>query len=188
MPRKVRANKRRVGAEVSDTQRAWLNGEWLLGREPRTQDETMEALALLCDALGRNEALWAAHGNPETHFWKPGLDQPITLSDLEHHEACWLTPDNDNYGGESYFIHTHYSDDAKQKLWGDFGDKELYQWEPVLRRPIPIGASIDAAMVAFTTIGPFNIAQARLGTATGNGPDEFELADLITSYSTTRGA
>jgi len=62
------------------------------------------------------------------------------------------------YGGDSYFIWHFYSDIEKTKLWNEHGDKELYHWEPLLRRPIPKGASVDVAMVAFTTHGPFNIA------------------------------
>ena len=156
MPRKIRTNKRRVGAEVTDVQLKWLNGEWLLGSEPRTQSENMEALALLCDALGKNSALWSAHGNPETHFWRSGLDQPISMEDLEHHEACWLDSgegDNDLYGGDSYFIHTYYTSDQRQKLWSEFGDKSLYHWTPELRRPIPIGADWNAAINTFAGSG-----------------------------------
>jgi hypothetical protein len=144
-------------SQLTPIQERWLEGEYLLDSTPRTQDETMQALSLLSNALGQCEALWLAHGNPETHFWRPKMNQPISMEDLEHHEACWLTPDNDNFGGDSYFIWKHYSDDEKQKLWDDFGDKELYHFESCLRRPIPRGASVDAAMVAFTTNGPFNI-------------------------------
>jgi hypothetical protein len=121
----------------------------------------MKALSLMSNALGQCEALWSAHGNQETHFWRPKMRLPITREELEHHEACWLESgegNNDPCGGDSYFIWNFYSDDEKQKLWDDFGDKENFHWERVLRRPIPRGASIDAAMVAFTTIGPFNIA------------------------------
>lgn len=50
----------------------------------------MEALSLLSNAIGQCEALWLAHGDDENFFWRPGLDQPITREDLEHHEACWL--------------------------------------------------------------------------------------------------
>jgi hypothetical protein len=159
MPRKVRTNKRRVGANVTPTQVRWLNGEWLLGSEPRSVDETMQAIALM-GGIGSAE-LWSAHGNQETYFWRPKMYQPITREELEHHEACWLeagAPDADDYGGNSYFIWEHYSEGEKKKLWDTHGQKELYHWEPVLRRPIPKGASVDAAMVAFTTMGPFNIA------------------------------
>lgn len=145
-------------SQLTETERGWLNGEWHLGSEPRTPDEIMKSLALM-GGIGSNE-LWASNGNPETHFWRPGLNLPITLSDLEHHEACWLeagAPDKDKFGGESYFIWNFYGDAEKQKLWDEFGDKENFHWESCLRRPIPRGASIDAAMVAFTTIGPFNI-------------------------------
>jgi hypothetical protein len=152
-----RSNSRQVLTEI---QLMWLNGTWLLGtaNANRGPDETMQSLALM-SGIGA-DALWEAHGNPETHFWRPGMRLPISMEDLNHHAACWLESgegDNDPYGGDSYFIHTHYSEDEKQKLWGDFGDKENFHWERVLRRPIPIGASVDAAMVAFTTIGPFNI-------------------------------
>jgi hypothetical protein len=162
MPRKVRTNKRRVGAEVTDTQRAWLRGDWLLGTEhaSRSVDDTMEALSLLSDGLCKNSALWSAHGNPETHFWRPKMNQPISMEDLEHNEACWLESGEagaDLYGGDSYFVHMFFNEAEKIALWRDFGDKENFHWEPLLRRPIPKGASVDAAMVAFTTIGPFNI-------------------------------
>jgi len=157
MPRKVRTNKRRiVGGEINHVQRSWLNGDWLLG-DQLSPEEFFEYLALCCSLLGKGANLWAAHGNPETHFWRPGLDQPITRDELRDHEARWLTPDNDNYGGESYFIWNHYGEAEKIALWNEFGSKELYHWEPILRRPIPKGANVDAAMVAFGTIGPFNI-------------------------------
>jgi hypothetical protein len=148
---------------LNDTQRAWLNGEWLLGsaHASRSVEDTMEALSLMSNALGQCEALWAAHGDQEKFFWRPKMKQPISMEDLEHHEACWLESaegDGDRYGGDSYFVHTFFNEAEKIALWRDFGDKDLYHWELLLRRPIPIGASVDAAMVAFTTIGPFNIA------------------------------
>jgi hypothetical protein len=139
-------------AGVSDIQVAWLNGEWLLGNNPLTQDPagTAQALALM-SGIG-SEALWSAHGDDSKFFWRPGLDQPITREDLERHEASWLESgegDNDPYGGDSRFIFTYYTSDERQTLWNEFGNKELYHWEPILRRPIPAGASVDAAMVAF---------------------------------------
>jgi hypothetical protein len=152
MAPKPRTNSR---ADVTPTQAAWLNGEWLLGsaHASRSANETMEALSLIANVGGKSEALFAAHGNPETHFWRPGMDQPISISDLEHHEACWLESgegDNDPYGAESYFIWKFYSDEERIELWETHGQKELYHWEPVLRRPIPKGASVDAAMVMFS--------------------------------------
>jgi hypothetical protein len=149
-------------ADISPVEQAWLSGIWLLGDNPLTQNNpagAMDALTLM-SGIGA-KALWKAHGNPETHFWRPGMDQPITREDLEHHEACWLDSgegDNDPYGGDSYFVHTFFNEAEKQTLWNTHGDKEQFHWELVLRRPIPIGASVDAAMVAFTTTGPFNIA------------------------------
>jgi hypothetical protein len=147
MPRKVRTNHRRAGANVTDLQLRWLNGEDILHSE-----NTMEALSLLCDALGKNSDLWEHHGDKENFFWRRPMDQPITREDLEHHEACWLESgegDNDHYGGESFFIWKHFNDAGKIALWETFGDKENFHWESILRRPIPKGASVDAAMVAF---------------------------------------
>ena len=159
MPRKIRTNKRRVGAEVNDTQRAWLNGEWLLGsaHASRSVEDTMEALALLADVLGKNEALLENNGDHSRFFWRVGMRTPISITpDLEHHEACWLDSgegDNDLYGGDSYFIHTYYTSDQRQKLWSEFGDKSLYHWTPELRRPIPIGADWNAAINTFAGSG-----------------------------------
>jgi hypothetical protein len=154
MPRKVRTNKRRVGGEVTPMQARWLNGEWLLGSEPRTQDETMSALALMA-GIGA-EDLWKAHGNEETHFWRKGMRSPISLTpDLEHHEASWLESggEGDKYGGDSLFIHTYYTNEEKQKLWDDFGDKENFKWTKELRRPIPAAADWNAAINTFAGSG-----------------------------------
>jgi hypothetical protein len=156
---KKRSNKK---STLTGVQVKWLRGDWLLGSEPRTPEETMEAISLMSNARGQCEALWAAHGDEDKFFWRKGLRQPISLSDLEHHEACWLESaegDNDNFGGNSYFVHTYYNEAEKQKLWDDFGNKENFHWESCLRRPIPKGASVDAAMVAFagTGLSPFNI-------------------------------
>ena len=155
---KKRGNSRQ---RLTPTQTAWLAGEWLLGSDNAgaSSEETMQALALIANIGGKSEALWQAHGDEEKFFWRKGLDQPITREELEDHEARWLTPDNDEYGGESFFVHHYFTDAEKQTLWNDFGDKENFQWESILRRPIPIGASVDAAMVAFSGDGlkPFKI-------------------------------
>jgi hypothetical protein len=144
--------RKHIVADISPVEQAWLSGIWLLGDNPLTQTPagTMEALALM-SGIGA-EALWLAHGDEDKFFWRNGLKQPITLDELRDHENDWLFSAEgvgDNFGGQSYFVHTFYADDEKQKLWDDFGDKELYKWELLLRRPIPIGASVDAAMVAF---------------------------------------
>lgn len=145
-------NKNKKATALTETQARWLNGEWLLGttHAARSVEDTVSALALLA-GIGA-EALWQAHGNPVTHFWRSGMNQPISISDLEHHEACWIESgegDNDPYGGDPFFVWNFYSDPAKQVLWDKFGDKDNFHWESVLRRPIPLGASVDAAMVAF---------------------------------------
>ena len=150
----IRSKKLRAKAQLTETQARWLTGEYLLGvaNAHRGVDKTMEALSLLSNTRGQCEALWQAHGNEETHFWKPGLDQPITREDLEHHEACWLESgegENDLFGGDSFFVHTFFNEAEKIALWRDFGDKEKFHWEKCLRRPIPISASVDAALVMF---------------------------------------
>lgn len=141
-------------AQLTETQARWLTGEYLLGvaNAHRGVDEAMEALSLLSNSLGQCEALWQAHGDEGTHFWKPGLDQPITRDKLRDHENDWLFSaegDDDEYGGESFFIWKFYDDEQKAALWAEHPEPALYHWEPVLRRPIPKGASVDAAMVMF---------------------------------------
>jgi hypothetical protein len=139
---------------VTHTQLRWLRGNWLLGSEPRSPEETMTALALM-SGTGAAE-LWEAHGNPETHFWRKGMRSPISLTpDLEHHEACWLESggEGDEYGGDSFFVWKYFSDDEKQKLWDDCGDKENFKWTPELRRPIPANADWNAAINTFAGSG-----------------------------------
>src|SRR6266851_3742344 len=144
---KRRSNSARAGANVTDMQSAWLKGEDIMN-----SDNVMEALALLRDVFGTNTALFENHGASEKFFWRRPMDQPITREELRDHENDWLFSaegDGDNFGGESYFIFTYYTSEERQKLWDEAGQKKLYHWEPVLRRPIPRGASVDTAMVAF---------------------------------------
>jgi hypothetical protein len=159
MGKKKSSNQK--ASNLTPTQLRWLNGEWLLGVADAgaSSSETMQALSLIANIGGKSEALWLAHGDESKFFWRKGLNQPITREELEDHKSRWLTPDNDEYGGESFFIHHYYSDTEKQTLWNEHGDKELYHFECCLRRPIPIGASVDAAMVAFSGDGlkPFKI-------------------------------
>jgi hypothetical protein len=154
-----RTNK---SAALTPTQLRWMNGEWLLGVDSCVSaEETMQALGLIRNINGKSAALFENHGDPDKFFYRPGMDQPISLEDLEDHKARWLEAGDgsDPYGGESFFVHHYFTDADKQTLWDDFGDKENFKWEPILRRPIPIGASIDAAMVAFSGDGlkPFKI-------------------------------
>jgi len=159
MAAKLRTNQK--ASNLTTTQTAWLAGEWLLSTkyESRSAEATMQALGLIANIANKSEVLWQAHGDEEKFFWRRGLNQPITREELEDHESRWLTPDNDEYGGESFFVHHYFTDAEKQTLWNEHGDKELYHWEICLRRPIPIGASVDAAMVAFSGDGlkPFKI-------------------------------
>jgi len=152
MATKKSSNKK--ASNLTTTQIRWLNGEYLLADAGASSSETMQALSLIANIGGKAETLWLAHGDPDKFFWKKGMrSSPITREELEDHEARWLTPDNDEYGRDSFFVHHYYDDNEKTALWRDFGDKEQYHWETCLRRPIPIGASVDAAMVAFSGDG-----------------------------------
>ena len=76
------------------------------------------------------------HGDDSKMFWRRGVGLPITLEHLEGFEDAWLTSgDNDEYGGNSFFVYRYYSDDEKRKLWAERGDKSLYRWLPGMRKP-----------------------------------------------------
>jgi len=150
--------RKHLVADITSIETAWLAGEWLLGSEPYSTVDTMSALALM-SGVGSAE-LWEAHGDDSKMFWRPGMDQPITREDLEHHEACWLEAGEagaDLYGGESRFVHTYYTSKERQALWDTFGDKALYKWNADLRRPIPISADENNAINSFLGNGPFDI-------------------------------
>jgi hypothetical protein len=58
---------------------------------------------------------------------------------LAAREDSWLASGaDDQYGLDSYFIATNYSDDEKQSLWDKRGDHERWSWKPGMRRPEPI--------------------------------------------------
>lgn len=85
------------------------------------------------------EALWNEYPD-EKMFWRPTMSQPITHEALAANEDGWLASGTDDeYGANSYFIAKNYSDEEKQELWDERGDKSRYQWKPGMRRPEPIG-------------------------------------------------
>jgi hypothetical protein len=88
------------------------------------------------------EAIWREHGDSEKMFYRRGmLFGPITLDDLERRENAWLgTGEGSEYSGDSFFIHEHYSDEEKQTLWQERGDKDLFRWAPGMYRPEAIAA------------------------------------------------
>jgi len=57
-------------------------------------------------------------------FWRREMMLPITREELEANEEAWLdSGESDEYGSCSYFIHRFYTDDEKQALWDERGDK-----------------------------------------------------------------
>jgi hypothetical protein len=81
--------------------------------------------------------LWKVHGDDSKMFWRRGMKGlPITLEDLAERENAWLgTGKGSEYGGESFFVFQHYSDDEKQKLWHERGDKDSFRWTLGMYRP-----------------------------------------------------
>jgi hypothetical protein len=78
------------------------------------------------------EAVWSEYGDADSMFWRRDMRKPITLEILEAFEDAWLCNDKD---GMSFFIAKHYSDDEKQTLWAERGDKSLYRWSQGKRKP-----------------------------------------------------
>jgi hypothetical protein len=82
------------------------------------------------------QALWNAHGNSETMFWRRGSGLPITLEKLEGLEDSWLgSAVDDDYGGASFFIGKFYNDDEKQTLFTKRGDQKTTHWEIGMWKP-----------------------------------------------------
>jgi hypothetical protein len=82
------------------------------------------------------EALWLEQGDEENFFWRIGMARPVTLEKLEASENEWLNSgESDEYGTRSYFISKYYSDEEKQELWNERGNKKRFRWRPGLRQP-----------------------------------------------------
>lgn len=81
-------------------------------------------------------ALFEEHGDTDSMWWCRDLARPITLETLEAFEDGWLSSgESDECGMRSYFIAKHYSDDEKQTLWAERGDKSLYRYLQGARKP-----------------------------------------------------
>jgi hypothetical protein len=120
MPRKIR-NKKRRDALTANAQ-SWLRGEPCGFYQFKHDDEL--------------EAVWREYGDGDSMFWRRDMGLPITLEDLESREESWLASgEGDKYGGESYFIYRYFSDEEKQTLWNERGDKTRFQWVPGMRKP-----------------------------------------------------
>jgi hypothetical protein len=128
MPRKIRNNKRR-DALTAEAQ-AWVRGDKSCGFYQFKHDDELEAV-------------WLEYGDTETMFWRRDMSLPITLEDLEENEDAleenedaWLgSGEDDKYGGYSFFVYRYYTDDEKQALWNERGDKKRFRWQPDMRRP-----------------------------------------------------
>jgi hypothetical protein len=120
MPRKRRINKAKE--QISEQATAWLEGKPSGFFQFKPNDEL--------------QALWDSHGDTDSMFWCRDMSLPITLEDLEANEDAWLNSgDDDEYGFKSFFVYKYYSDDEKQALWDDRGDKERFRWQSDMRRP-----------------------------------------------------
>jgi hypothetical protein len=81
-------------------------------------------------------ALWAEHGDSNSMFWRSRYCLPITVEELGEHEEAWLNSgESDEYGSRSYFIDRHYTDEERQTLWSERGDKTRFHWRPGMRAP-----------------------------------------------------
>jgi hypothetical protein len=120
MPRKIR-NKKRRDALTSDA-RCWLEGKSCGFFEFKHDDELFP--------------LWENYGDTENFFWRPGVGRPMPIEDLEAFEELWLNAgDDDDFGGNSFFIYRHYSNSEKLALFESRGDKESYYYRQGMRRP-----------------------------------------------------
>ena len=121
----IRAKKLNKRAALSHDAQAWLRGEPCGFFQFKNDDDL--------------EALWLTHGDDIKMFWRRSVGLPITLELLEGFEDAWLASgDNDEYGGNSYFVYRFCSDDEKRKLWESRGDKDLLRWQPGMRKPMVI--------------------------------------------------
>jgi hypothetical protein len=108
---------------LSSDARAWLDGHRNTGFFQFKPDAELQAL-------------WDNNGDADEMFWRRGMARPITLEDLKVSEDEWLNAGvDDEYGGKSFFIWKHYTDEEKQALWAERGDKSVYRWSQGMRKP-----------------------------------------------------
>src|SRR5258706_16198515 len=82
------------------------------------------------------EALWEAYCDKDNMFWRSRYCLPITREELEAMEDAWLNSgESDEYDSCSYFIDKYYTDEEKQALWSEGGDKKRFHWRPGMRGP-----------------------------------------------------
>jgi hypothetical protein len=121
-----RARKLKKKQELDATAQAWLAGDPACGLFQFKSDQQLETV-------------WREYGDDNAMFWRPGMMLPIPIEDAEAEEQRWLDSGHaDEYGRESYFIHTYYTDKEKQALYEDRGDKKNFYWRRGMRGPEPI--------------------------------------------------
>jgi hypothetical protein len=117
--------KRDKTATLPSDARAWLAGDKSCGFYQFKPDDELADL-------------WNAYGS-DSMFWRRDMSLPITLEDLEERENAWLgTGKGSEYGGESFFVYKHYSDEEQQTLWNERGDKDSFRWTLGMYRPAAI--------------------------------------------------
>jgi hypothetical protein len=80
---------------------------------------------------GELQQLFDEYGDHENMFWRSRYCLPITLEKLEEYEDLWLN-------ANSSFITSQYSDDEKQALWDERGDKKRFRWKQGMCRPVSL--------------------------------------------------
>lgn len=119
----IRAKKLNKRQALDSEAQAWLRGEKSSGFfEFKHADDL--------------QAVWLEYGDDSKMFWRRDMSCPITLEDLEERENAWLgTGKGSEYGGESFFVYKYYSDEEKQALWSERGDKDSFRWQRGMYRP-----------------------------------------------------
>jgi hypothetical protein len=102
----IRARKLNMRQALTSDARAWLDGKQCGFFQFKSQDEL--------------SALWAEHGDSNSMFWRSRYCLPITVEELGELEEAWLK----RIGSRSSFIDRHYTDEERQTLWSERGDKK----------------------------------------------------------------
>jgi hypothetical protein len=113
MAARKRSSKRRQS--LSSAAQAWLRGE--------------PCGFFMLKHQGELEAVWEEYGDKANMFWRSRYCLPTTRAELEEHEEAWLN------GSCGHFVDRHYTDDEKQTLWSERGDRKR---QPGTRVPEPI--------------------------------------------------
>jgi hypothetical protein len=122
--RAKRNNKRQA---LTKAARDWLDGKPCGFFKFKSQDELA--------------ALWAEHGDEDNMFWRSRYCLPITSEELEAREESWLNAADEEVHYRSLatsFINNNYTEDERQALWDELGDKSRFRFRRGMVWPAPI--------------------------------------------------